>query len=302
VDSIVYDTVVEELGTCDGFEKTLGRVRMWESAALVTSALAGAGLAALTSSRLTYFLTVPFGLASLQALRRFREPQLHRIEERSPLRSQVALTYRTILGRGRLLPIIVTMVLTSVLLQTLLEFGPLWMVAIAAPALLYGPQWAGLTSAFGLGAALAGRLRFTQPATLTTVVGLMLSFSLVLTVSHSAAVLIIAQVGLAIVIVAVSTFLTGRLHDCVPSTIRAGVSSGVGTLTWIVFLPFALGFGAVSDRAGVHTAGWTIVAVAALTSTALIKLAVAHRARPVLCAPAEHGAPGTLVALAATGQ
>jgi MFS family permease len=302
VDSIVYDTVVEELGTGDGFEKTLGRVRMWESAALVTSALAGAGLAALTSSRLTYFLTVPFGLASLQALRRFREPQLHRIEERSPLRSQVALTYRTILGRGRLLPIIVTMVLTSVLLQTLLEFGPLWMVAIAAPALLYGPQWAGLTSAFGLGAALAGRLRFTQPATLTTVVGLMLSFSLVLTVSHSAAVLIIAQVGLAIVIVAVSTFLTGRLHDCVPSTIRAGVSSGVGTLTWIVFLPFALGFGAVSDRAGVHTAGWTIVAVAALTSTALIKLAVAHRARPVLCAPAEHGAPGTLVALAATGQ
>jgi MFS family permease len=301
VDSIVYDTVIEELGTGDGFERALGRVRVWESAALVVSAVAGAGLAALTSSRLTYFVTVPFGLASLQALRAFREPQLHRVEERSSLRSQIALTYRTILGRGGLLPIIATMVLTSVLLQALLEFGPLWMVAIAAPALLYGPQWAGLTSAFGLGATLAGRLRFNHPATLATVVGLMLAFSLVLTVSHSAAVLIVAQVGLAVVIVAVSTFLSGRLHDCVASSIRAGVSSGVGTLTWVVFLPFALGFGAVSDRAGVHTAGWMIVAVAALTSAALIKLATARRARPVPCAPVEHSATRPLVALAPTG-
>jgi hypothetical protein len=33
------------------------------------------------------------------------------------------------------------------------------------------------------------------------------------------------------------------LHDAVPSTIRAGVASGVGTLTWLTFLPFALLFG-----------------------------------------------------------
>jgi hypothetical protein len=60
------------------------------------------------------------------------------VDERPTVRSQVALTYRTILGRGRLLPIVTTMVLTSVLLQALLEFGPLWMVALAAPAILFG--------------------------------------------------------------------------------------------------------------------------------------------------------------------
>src|SRR5262245_28133364 len=69
LDSIVYDTMVEEFGTGGGFEKALGRVRMWESAALVVSAIAGAGLAALASPRLTYFVTIPFGLASLHALR-----------------------------------------------------------------------------------------------------------------------------------------------------------------------------------------------------------------------------------------
>jgi hypothetical protein len=51
----------------------------------------------------------------------------------------------------------------------------------------------------------------------------------------------------------------------VPSTIRAGVASGVGTLTWLTFLPCALLFGAVSDRAGVHDAGWMIATVAVLT-------------------------------------
>ena len=122
----------------------------------------------------------------MRALLAFREPRLHEAEESVTLRSQIALTYRTILGRGRLLPIVATMVLTALLLQALLEFGPLWMVALAAPAILYGPHWAGLMSAFGLGGMLAGRIHFTRPATLATVVGLMLAFSLTLTVSQRA--------------------------------------------------------------------------------------------------------------------
>jgi MFS family permease len=302
VDSIVYDTVLEEFGTGDAFEATIGRMRMRESAALVGSALAGAGLAAITSPRLTYFLTIPFGIASLRALQAFREPRLHQVEERETVRAQIALTYRTILGRGGLFPIIATMVVTALLLQALLEFGPLWMVAVAAPALLYGPHWAGLTSAFGLGATLAGRVRFDQPATLATVIGLMFAFSLTLTFSRMAAVVIVAQVGLAMLLVAVSTFLSRRLHDCVASTIRAGVSSGVGTLTWIVFLPFALGFGALSDGAGVHTAGWMIVAVTGVTAAALVKVALAGRTNPRPCPRPSLAAGEPSVALAAAGS
>ena len=285
VDSIIYDTVLEELGTGDGFEATIGRLRTRESVSLVVSALAGATLAAMTSPRVTYFATIPFGLASLWVLRSFKEPRLHQADDRATLRGQIALTYRTILGRGGLLPIIATMVLTSVLLQALLEFGPLWMVAMASPAILYGPQWAGLTSAFGLGATLAGRVRFNKTRTVATIVALMLASSLSLTTNRSAAVVIVAQVTLAALVVAVSTFLTRRLHDGVTSTIRAGVASGVSTLTWIVFLPFALGFGAVSDRTGVHTAGWMLVAVTALTGVALVKVASIHQPNPTRCVP-----------------
>jgi MFS family permease len=76
VDSIVYDVLVEEAGTGDGFEKEIGRLRLWEGAALVSSAFAGGAIAALTSPRVTYFLTVPFAVLSIGVLTRFAEPRL----------------------------------------------------------------------------------------------------------------------------------------------------------------------------------------------------------------------------------
>ncbi|MDQ6695864.1 MAG: MFS transporter [Actinomycetota bacterium] len=279
VDSIIYDVLVEETGSSDGFEREIGRLRLVEGVALVTSALAGGGIAALTTPRVTYFLTVPFVVASMAALRRFTEPGLHRVEEAEPLRSQIATTYRTIVERGRLRPIIVTMVLSALLLQALLEFGPLWMVALAAPAILYGPQWAGLMSAVGLGGVLAGRITVTRPATLATVVAVMMASSLALTTSADPLVVIAAQVVLALLLVGVSTVLTRLLHDSIPSSIRAGVSSGVGTLTWMAFLPFALGFGFLSRRVGVQAAAWMVVAVTAATCASLVWLGLDRRSQ-----------------------
>jgi hypothetical protein len=214
---------------------------------------------------LTYFLTVPFVLLSIGVLSRFIEPSLNRAEEAEPLRRQIATTYRTIVERGRLRPIIVTMVLSALLLQALLEFGPLWMVALAASAILYGPQWAGLMSAVGLGGLLAARITVTRSANMAAVLVVMLASSLTLTTSHDPVVVIAAQVALALLLVAVSTALTRMLHDAIPSSIRAGVSSGVGTLTWMAFLPFALGFGFLSRSAGVHAAAWMVVAATAAT-------------------------------------
>jgi Kef-type K+ transport system membrane component KefB len=102
----------------------------------------------------------------------------------------------------------------------------------------------------------------------------MLASSLTLTVSHDALVVIVAQVVLAILVVAAGVFLTHRLHDAVPSSIRTGVASGVSTFTWVVFLPFGLGFGELTDRAGVHAAGWMIVATTALAGVLLAKVAL----------------------------
>lgn len=44
--------------------------------------------------------------------------------------------------------------LAAIPLGGLIEFGPIWLVALAVPALLYGPHWAGLTAALGVGGLL----------------------------------------------------------------------------------------------------------------------------------------------------
>ena len=86
LDSVVYDTVLEETGDGGDFERRIGRVQAVEAVALVASALAGGWVAGLLEPRVTYFLTVPFALASIAAYARFREPRLHRAAEPVALR------------------------------------------------------------------------------------------------------------------------------------------------------------------------------------------------------------------------
>jgi MFS family permease len=272
LESMVYDVLQEELGDDAGFEATIGRFRALESAALAASAIGGGLLAMVTSPRFTYFATLPLLAVSIVFVARFREPSLHRAGDREPLREQIATTYRTVLSRGELRPIVVLMVLTSLLLQAMLEFGPLWMVALAAPAFLYGAQWAGLTGALGIGGLLAARLHLECRVTLASLAGVLVTAAVAMSVSRHLAVIIPAQIALVVVLMVLSVHLTGLLHGGIPSAIRAGVASGVSTLTWLVFLPFSVVFGVVADRLGVHGAGWLVVAAATATGAGLVWL------------------------------
>jgi MFS family permease len=287
-DSIVYDAVLEETGDSGAFERSIGRLRLVESAALVIGALAGGAIAAVTPLRVTYFLTVPFVVAAGLALLALREPRLQTAEETVSLRLQVMTTYRTILERGRLRPVIALVVLTSLLVQVMLEFGPLWMVALAAPAILYGPHWAGLTAGLGLGGVLGSRRGFTSRWVIVLVGAALIACCVALVVTRSVIVVILAQLVLTLLVVALSIPLMRRMHDAIPSTIRAGVASGVSTLTWLTFLPFALAIGLVSDAAGVHTAGWLLVAVAAAGAVLVVIVLPGAPAEPVAAA---HAAP-----------
>jgi predicted MFS family arabinose efflux permease len=280
MESVVYDTVLEVTGSGASYARQIGRMRLVESVSLVTSALAGGWLAGVTSTRLTYFVTLPFLLASLVALLWFREPTLHKAGEHTSLRSHLATTYRTLLRRADLLPVVLLAVLTAMVTSVIFEFGPLWLVALSAAAVLYGPFWAGLVSTFGLGGLLAGRIKLDRPATLATVVTLMLLSAAALTTSRTLLVIAAAQTVLALLVVASSIHASQLLHDAVPSTIRSGVASGVGAVSWIAFLPFALGFGAVSKAEGVHTAAWMIVGATVLAGAVLVKVAVR---RPAPC-------------------
>jgi RNA polymerase sigma factor (sigma-70 family) len=278
MESIIYDTVLEETGDSGAFQRILGRVRLLESVALVSSSLVGGWLADMVSARSTYFLTVPFVAASIVLYLAFREPKLHKAGETVSLRNQVVVTYRTLTTRGAVLPIAMAAVLTSLVMQVMFEFGPLWLVALSAAAFLYGPFWAALVSTLGLGGLLAGKIRLDRWGPLIVVVAVMMLASATLTISHDLAVVTVAQVVLTLLVVVASIYVTGQLHDAVPSSIRSGVASGIGAISWIVFLPVAFVFGLISNSSGVHTAAWLIVAAVGLTGLTLVRLV--FRARP----------------------
>jgi MFS family permease len=277
LDAVVYDTVLEENGQSDAFEQRIGRVRLTESLSLVAGALSGGWIASLTSTRLTYFLTVPFAVLSVLTYRAFREPRLHRTGARTPLRRHLSVTYRTLTRRGRLLPVVTLTLLVSLLLQLIIEFGPLWLVALGAPAILYGPYWAGLMSTFGLGGLLRGRIKLGNAHTAATAATLMILAGLALTATVSLPVVTIAQITLALLLTIASTHVSRLLHDAVPSSVRTGVASGAGALSWLVFIPIALTFGLVSAEQGVHAAGRILSVLTALTAGMLTWLAVNRR-------------------------
>jgi MFS family permease len=277
LDSIVYDTVLEEIGHSNAFEQRLGRIRLTESIALVSGSMVGGWTASLTTTRTTYLLTVPFALLSIAACLRFREPQLHRPAERTSLQRHLAITYQVLTQRGQMMPIITLTVLASVILQLVLEFGPLWLVALAAPAILYGPYWAVLMSTLGLGGVLAGRLELGRPTIVAAVAAVMTLASLALTTTTDVVVVTVAQATLALLIVIASIHLTRLLHDAVPSTVRTGVASGASAVSWMVFLPIALAVGLVSTEHGVVAAGWIVTAVTVLAAALLIKTSLTDR-------------------------
>jgi MFS family permease len=285
MDAVVYDTVLEETGASEAFEKRIGRVRFVESVALVSSSLLGGWLASLTSTRLMYFLSVPVAALSVVAFLRFREPLLHKTEEATSLRDQLAVTYRTLTERGRVLPIVGLSVSISLVLQVLFEFGPLWLVALAAPAVLYGPYWAALTSTLGLGGLLAGKVQLSRPAAVGAVVGVMILASFVLTRRSGVAAITAAQVVLALFMVIASIYATRLLHDAVPSSVRSGVASGVGAISWIAFLPTALVFGLISKQSSIRDAGWLILAATVVVGVLLFAMALGRRAAPVVARP-----------------
>ena len=156
------------------------------------------------------------------------------------------------------------------LLQAMFEFGPLWLITLKTQASYYGPFWALLVGTLGIGGLLASRLHLDRLLPVALVVLIMIAACLTMTTSRNLAALTAAMVALTFLLVVIGIHLSHLLHDAVPSTIRTGVASGISAVSWLLFTPFALVFGALSKQAGVYVSGWMITGAVALAGAALV--------------------------------
>jgi MFS family permease len=269
VDSIVYDAVVEETGSSTDYTTWIGRIHISQAAALAISSVAGGLVAAATSPRVTYFATVPLVAISIVAFLRFSEPQLHRAEERAPLRQHVATMLHAMRNTPALRQVMMLAALAAMLAQAIFEFGPLWLVRIHAPLALYGPYWAVLVTTGGVAGYLTSKVNVGRQALLFTVGGAICTAAVVLQSATSIVAVVIAQTLLALAVAMVGIHAGFLMHDSVPAAVRAGVSSCVGTLSWLLFLPFSLVFGWLTRSYGLHWSSLVITTIAATLSLLL---------------------------------
>ncbi len=258
-DSVIYDTLIEERGSADDFHKYYGRVRIAESLALVASSLLGGLLGDMLDLRAAFYWTVPFSLLSIVPLLIFREPRLHKAETETPVSQHVRGTFRAVLQKGALKQILLAVVGAAVATDILLEFTQLWYIAIAMPIALYGMANAFLLAAPGFAGVLAKWLNSRQRIDITLAVGFVASLGL-LHFKHSWQIMIL-QTVLCLSLSCMSIALNKRMHDELPSKVRAGAASAISTLGRLLFIPLAALFGYVSNRWSIFMAGWIIAGV-----------------------------------------
>lgn len=269
-ESILYDTTVEEHGNGNTYQRQLGTLRIIEGAAFVVGALGGGLAADIFGLRETFWLSLAPVFLALPFLIAFREPKLHKAEVNEPVLKHTRQTLAAVLKNRQLLPVIIATVGFAVILETIFELSQLWFIALMAPLLVYGPVSAAVFSTWALGGIIAQRLR--NKTSMIATLGLIIVATLFLIVSRNYWIILIAQVLLGTCLVALGVILSQKLHDELPSKLRAGSVSIIGALTRMVIIPFAILFTSISQYRDVFAASYLLLALACIAIIAFLMI------------------------------
>jgi MFS family permease len=271
-DSITYDTLLEETGKADKYEKYYGAMRAVDGLGLVVGSLLGGVVAQFLGMREAYFITVPLALLSIVFLWMLREPQLHKVQEHASMRDQVRSTFGSLLKKGVVIWISLALIIGGLVDQMIFEFDQLWLIALATPIVAYGPVNALLLLTVSIGGIVAAYLSRSKVVTILLAIGLVgLGFALPL--AQDTTLVVGAMFLIALLLMAYSIIFNKLLHDRLASNVRAGAMSAISTMSKLLFIPVAMSFGFLSQTTSVFTAAWIvfafIVAVAVVTVVAL---------------------------------
>lgn len=259
-DAVIYDTTMEEHGSSKLFQNHLGRFKAVEGAAFVVGAFGGGLIASVLSIRQTYILSLPFILFALYFLWKFREPQIHKAEVTEPVFKHIGQTFAAVLKKPVLLPVVVATVGFAVLQDTIFELSQLWFIAAGAPLAMYGLFSAAVFSSWSTGGLLATRIK-SKSATLVLMGTILVCISGLIT-TKDYKIILGAQFILAMGLVALSVILAKKMHDELPSRLRAGSASVVGTLARAMIIPLSLLFTGLAYRQNIFTATYLLLGIA----------------------------------------
>jgi len=165
-------------------------------------------------------------------------------------------------------PVVIAVVGFAVLQDTLFELYQLWFIASNTPLALYGLIAAAVLSTWAIGGLIVNRTqgRFTSLGGLVVILLTLLG----LIYLRNPWLLLAAQFLLGAYLTAYGVILSRKLHDELPSKVRAGSSSVVSTLGRAIMIPGSLLFTAIANQRGVFMASYLLLGMAVIAIIAYL--------------------------------
>ncbi len=269
-DSIIYDLVLEETGSPNGFEKLYGRVQVYDSIALVIGSAAGGVIGHAFGLRIDYYLTAVFVSFSLISLYFFHEPTLHKKAVVLPIRHHLKEIVSSVTHSIIMLWITIAVICNVLVLRLVAEFSALWYLGLKLPESWYGPAAVLFFIGFGVGGYAAPWVSRSALRSLG-VTGLAIIASAGL-FTHHPLLIILCFALLISCMLNISVVVNRYLHDLLTSRIRAGASSLLTTAGYVVFIPTGIIFGIISRDHGIFIASWFVTIPLVVLFAALLAI------------------------------
>ncbi len=255
--AIIYDTLLEERGNAEDYEKEFGLYQAVGGIALFIAGISGGLLASSFDLRTPYFFTIPLTIVAVVAMLLFRDTRAHRHAQEARLLKHLQATFNAVFRNPNLIWIIVTMFAISLMNGLVGEMHQLWYIAIAAPVLFFGVVGSLINATWGFGGLLARFL--TTKCAVVTALAVVLVSATTLAFTRNPAIILIAQFSLMMLANATWAAMTGRMHRQLPSHVRAGAGSAANTAMRLINIPLVLLFGWVAHTQSIFAASWILV-------------------------------------------
>ena len=268
VESIIYDVLLEEKGYSANYEHEFGKTEVFYSAALILGGVSGGIISQFIGLRETFWLSVPTALISIIFLYIFKEPKLHKENQNESLIKHIKLTFRSVFRNKDLTWLLISLLASMTLFTILIEMSQLWLIALFAPVILYSVMQSLNTSIFGIGGMLSRFIKTKR----NILIGILLSLLslLCLIFSHNVWVIILAVFIILLVVWGINVVITHKIQDSLPSQVRAGSLSAIGSVGRILIIPSSLFFGFLATNQNISIAGWFLVLILLIAMAAIV--------------------------------
>lgn len=273
LEAIVYDSLIEQNGSSDRYEKEYSKLIILSSLAMILGAGIGGAIGEYIGLRDAYLYSIPISILSIFFIGNFKQPKIKKTKPSND-ESYLKTVYLIITKNKKLLFLMTSLVFLSIAYAIIAEMRQLWLSALSIPIIYFGITSIISSSAYGFGSYISQFLRSSKVLAIC-LSSTLLSISIII-FAKNAVTVVIAHFFTMTFLYGSSIVLMHSLLNNVPASIRASSASAVNMIRQLLLIPLVILFGIIATNTSAFNATWMIFiliafSVISLTASLFIK-------------------------------